>query len=316
MHKINVKQIVIGVLTYVPWLKEKLLSGGTGGSISARYCYSVWLRHLVMAQQYSLSTRPKAVAELGPGDSLGIGLAAMLSGADQYYAFDIVRYSTNERNIQILDELIELFKKRERIPDNSEFPEVKPFLESYEFPSSILTDEILQKNLASGRLEKIREALLCPGEKIDGILIAYVVPWQDLKVIGEEVLDMIYSQAVLEHVEDLPHTYDVLYRALKRGGHISNQIDFRAHGTATSWNGHWAYSNIVWKLIKGSRPYLINRIPYSYHIQLIEKCGFKIVCDKKFQIPGGIKRTHLQKQYKQLSEDDLATSSAFIQAVK
>jgi len=316
MHKIDVSQIVAGILSYVPGLREKLFSGGTGGSTSARYCYSVWLRHLVMAQQHGLSTHPKAVAELGPGDSLGIGLAAMLSGADHYYAFDVVRYSTNERNIQIYDELVELFQKRERIPDNGEFPEVKPYLESYDFPRWILTDKILSLALNRGRLEEIREALLNPGKKIGRMLISYIVPWQDFKVFGGVMLDMIYSQAVLEHVDDLPHTYHCLYRALKPGGYISSQIDFRSHGTATAWNGHWAYPDIVWKLMKGSRPYLINRMPHSAHIQLINKCGFRIVCDNKVQTASGIMRKHLSKQYKQLSDDDLITSGAFIQAVK
>src|SRR5689334_3926898 len=54
---------------------------GTGGSSSARYCYSVWLRHLSMAARLGLNTDPKDVAELGPGHSIGVGLAALLSGA-------------------------------------------------------------------------------------------------------------------------------------------------------------------------------------------------------------------------------------------
>lgn len=32
---------------------------------------------------------------------------------------------------------------------------------------------------------------------------------------------MIFSQAVLEHVDDLEHTYKTLYRWLKKGGIMS-----------------------------------------------------------------------------------------------
>jgi hypothetical protein len=46
-------------------------SQGTEG----RYCYSVWLRHLVSAAANGLNCSPKAVAELGPGDSLVWGSA-------------------------------------------------------------------------------------------------------------------------------------------------------------------------------------------------------------------------------------------------
>src|SRR3977135_940863 len=39
---------------------------------SARYCYSVWLRHLVNAWQQGLHTLPEVVVELGPGSSQGV----------------------------------------------------------------------------------------------------------------------------------------------------------------------------------------------------------------------------------------------------
>src|SRR4030042_6479377 len=125
------KQIIRGVLTYVPEL-DKILPNRTGGTNSARYCYSAWLRHLVLAQKASLWNWPKVVAELGPGDSLGIGLAALLSGAQKYYAFDVVEYADTAVNLDILDELIELFTNREPIPDQNEFPLLQPKLKSYE----------------------------------------------------------------------------------------------------------------------------------------------------------------------------------------
>ncbi len=90
----NVKQLLYGVATFVPGFK-KLRIRGTGGTISARYCYSVWMRHLVIAKENGLNTSPRIVAELGPGDSLGIGLAALIGGCDRYFAFDIVRFANN-----------------------------------------------------------------------------------------------------------------------------------------------------------------------------------------------------------------------------
>lgn len=312
----NIKPLLKGIATYIPGL-FKLASKGTGGTITARYCYSVWLRHLTMAYKNGLSTQPDAIAELGPGDSLGIGLAALISGANNYYAFDIVEYASNKRNIEIFDELINLFKKREKIPDETEFPRVKPYLESYEFPNHILTDERLNEALKQDRIESIRNALLNLGSgNRNNIQISYFVPWYDSKVIKEESIDMIYSQAVMEHVDDLAYTYEILYRWLKPGGFMSHEIDFKSHGTAKEWNGHWAYSDFVWRLIKGKRHYLLNRQPHSAHISLLQKFGFEVVCDMKTKDTSEIERKHLASRFKNMSDDDLITSTAFIQAVK
>ena len=91
-----------------------------------------------------VSTRtPRVVAELGPGDSLGIGLAALLTGADHYVGLDIFAYADSSRNLAVLDELVEMFGARASIPDSNELPDVKPYLPSYEFPGRILSAERL-----------------------------------------------------------------------------------------------------------------------------------------------------------------------------
>lgn len=46
-----------------------------------------------MAYKNGLPVHPDTVAGLGPGDSLGFGLAALISGADKYFAFDVVEQS-------------------------------------------------------------------------------------------------------------------------------------------------------------------------------------------------------------------------------
>lgn len=61
---------------------------------------------------------------------------------------------------------------------------------------------------------------------------------------------------------------------------------------------------------------MINREPYSFHIDLINKIGFNIVYEKKIKDISEIKRKHLASRFRGISEDDLTTSAAFIQAVK
>ena len=227
-----------GVATYVPGL-ERVAGRHTGGSVSARYCYSVWLRHLTMVGAHGLLEHPRVVAELGPGDSLGTGIAALLTGAERLYAFDVVRYADPRQNLRVLDELVALLSRREPIPGEDEFPEVKPRMTSWEFPRTLLDDDRLRGTLAPARLQAIRDALSAPeGSRTGPIRLSYFVPWTSAGVIEQGTVDLVYSQAVLEHVVDLDPTYDALRRWLKPGGFMSHQIDFRSHGLAPEWNGH------------------------------------------------------------------------------
>lgn len=306
------KPLIKGISTFVPGINQ-FHAERTGGTDSARYCYSVWLRHLVMARKNGLNPYPKTVAELGPGDSLGIGLAALISGCNKYFAFDVVEYANVERNLEIFDTLLTLFKNRAAIPGDDEFPKTKPYLEEYDFPADILNENRLQHALEKSRIEKIRHSIIDLQRKDSPII--YKVPWYDANILEKESVDMIYSQAVLEHVDDLLNTYKAMHLWLKSSGYISHQIDFKCHGTANEWNGHWAYSDFIWKLIKGKRPYLLNREPHSTHIAILKEEGYRVVCDKIFKSKSSLTKTALAPRFKSISDDDLTTSGAFIQAV-
>jgi len=165
----------------------------------------------------------------------------------------------------------------------------------------------------------IKDALLnCDNNSFSRrpILIKYCVPWYDSSVLEKESVDMIYSQAVLEHVDNLDSVYQTLFHWLKPNGFMSHQIDFKCHRKAEKWNGHWAYSDFIWKVIRGKRSYLLNREPHSMHINLQKKGGFKILADIRIQNTTGIARKHLAPRFKHLSDDDLTTSGAFIMSVK
>jgi len=267
-----------------------------------------------MAKKNGLNTCPKIVAELGPGDSIGVGLAALISGCDKYFAFDVVEHANVGRNLSIFNELVALFKNRTPIPGDDEWPRVKPQLEDYRFPAYLLDDERLHNALEHSRIERIRNSVRDYG--VEDSVIEYKVPWYEPDVLKAESVDMIYSQAVLEHVDDLGTTYGAMHSWLKPTGFILHTIDFKCHRTADEWNGHWAYSDFMWKLIRGKRPYLLNREPYSTHIKLIKDKGFVITCDKKINSESSLTRDQLAPRFKSISADDLVTSETFILALK
>jgi hypothetical protein len=265
---VSVKTVSEGMLTFLPGLKN-LLNKKTGGTNSARYCYSVWLRHYVkISQALGVQLKGTHIAELGPGDSLGTGIAAMLSGYRKYIAIDSVHHFNTLKNLDVLDDIHRLYTERHPIPDDKEFPLVKPFLEDYSFPSFLfdvsdnLTDE--NKNALAHALEDIGNPLL---------QISYLPAASAYSSDYDATLDLIFSQAVLEHVDDLPSVYEMCRNWLRPGGLMSHTIDFKCHGSSNQWNGHWTYPSWLWRILLGRRKYFINRQPLSRHLELLEKYG-------------------------------------------
>ena len=315
------KQIAYGLTTALPGLgavairlRRGARGGEGGGAGSARYCYSVWLRHLVKAAGNGLDARPATVVEFGPGDSLGIGLAALLSGSEKFCAVDVVQFANPEKNLRIFDELADLFRRRAPIPDAGEFPEVTPRLANHDFPSYILDDARMREALSPGRLGLIRASIAAAADG-DGPVV-YKTPWADYGIIEPESADLIYSQAVMEHIDDLPQAYRAMRRWLKPAGYVSHSIDFRSHRLANGWNGHLAYSDFTWRLIRGRRPYLVNRQPLSAHLALLRAQGFAILEQTGERAAPEVPRQRLAPRFRGMSDDDFTTAVAFIQAQK
>lgn len=283
---------------------------------TARYFYSVWLRHLVKAGQNGLSVHPHTVLELGPGSALGLGLAALMCGAEKYYALDVNHDVDYQKNLEIFDGLVALFRERSPIPDRNEFPKIVPFLDSYQFPGSILTEERLEKSLQGTRLARIRAALTDLEGRRDDTVISYLVPWQDYTVIPPGSIDLIISQAVMEHVSDLETAYRALSVYLKPGGFMSHAIDFKSHDLTKEWNGHWTYSKAEWKTVRKKQVYPINRQPHSKHLAILKSLGLEIVADLKVTADSPIQAKHLSRPFRKLSSEDLTVCDAFIQALK
>ena len=309
----RIKPILYGLATYLPGMVN-IRRLEAGGAYSARYCYSVWLRHLVFAQKNGLNHNPKIVAELGPGDSLGIGLAALVSGSERYFAFDVVEFANLEVNLEVFDELVTLFSEKSPIPGDDEFPRVKPRLDSYEFPAHILGDARLQSSLEQSRLERIKSSVVDP--QSSDSMIQYKVPWFNSDVLEPECVDLIFSQAVLEHVDELEETYKAMFKWLKPDGYMSHVIDFKCHGMSNEWNGHWACSDLVWNWIRGRRPYLLNRAPHSEHIEILERLGFTIISDERSLTESNLSRDRLAPRFRNLTDEDIVTSGAFVQCRK
>lgn len=303
------KFVLFGLATWMPKVFAKL-ARPTGGTDSARYCYSVWLRHLVRAQAAGGHGVPRAVAELGPGDSLGIGLAALLSGVESYYALDVHRYSSNEANLRIFDELVELFERREPIPSGDGFSRIRPPLEDYHFPTGLLSEERLAAALAPERVARLRAELAGGG----GRRITYVVPWEDEKVIAPAGVDMVIAQAVMEYVDDPLAVCRAIRGWLSPGGSACLTIDYTAHHLATRWNEHWSISAPLWWALRGRQPYFLNRMTHGDHACCLREAGFELAVEERVRRDSAIDRADLSARFRRIGEEDLTTSGGYFVA--
>src|SRR5690606_13050796 len=209
------------------------------------------------------------------------------------------------------DELKDYFLSSMDIPHGKGFESVSPMLNDYSYPSDIIKYDTEYFNL---RHKIIKESLLNNSEEI---IIKYIVPWTSTNTSGIGNLDLIFSQAVMEHIEDIAFAYKEMYKYLKKGGIISHQIDFKTHEMTKDWNGHWFISEPVWKFLLRGRKYPINRLPLSSHVNMIKNVGFEI----KSIIPVHRKNPFYNNSKTKVpsvsfTEEDFITSGALIQAIK
>ena len=68
-------------------------------------------------------------------------------------------------------------------------------------------------------------------------------------------------------------------------------------------------------MIRGKCVYLINREPYSRHINSMSKY-FNIICSEKYNNKNNLNRKQLAKKFKNLTDEDLVVASAFIAGKK
>ncbi len=331
--------ILKGVGTYLPGPLAQLLPKhetqfeGRGARTGERQylsmsdyalsCYTSWMRTLVSLREHHIVGPFERVGEIGPGDTLGVGLCALLSGSKQYFALDIVPTITSSEysNLEMLEELIVLFQKREPLPDETMFPKNMPTLASYVFPSDILSEEVLAETLNPERLDDIRRLVkkFTAGEHAEenGLLIKYLVPWtrEDVLAANTGRLDLLVSFAAMEHVDNVEEIYQAQQRLLSTGGIIAHAIDYKCHHTAGLWNGHWTYSELMWKVVRGRCVYLINRWPHSWHWREIKKhfdfCYEIVRTGENF-----LSRADLAKRFTDITDTDLVTRVAFLVARK
>jgi hypothetical protein len=300
-----------GLLSWVPGIRrtfyDRKAAHGTG---SATYCYGVWIKHLALRGAAGMPAPAGTVVEFGPGESIGTGVAALLSGAERYVAIDSVAHMRPEANLAIFHELVRLFRERAPRPMPG-FPPFEQYLDARLFPSAVLDEETLSRALEPARLARIEDAVRALGTGSPDPMLRYFT-WDTLQPVPAGSVELIFSHVVLCHIQDIDGLYRNCRQWLEPGGWMSHHVDFTCLGTATEWNGHRAYGDFAWKVVSGRRPYFVNREPLQTHLELLERHGFDVVHLVRGRHPGGITRAQLAPRYRGISDDDLGTQTGFM----
>ncbi len=300
--KIRIKPFLGGLTTlFVPSVADAMRCRNYP-QVDAAYYYSVWMSHVCIANYFKSWDSPESVLEIGPGKSLGVGIAALLSGVQKYVAFDANPVLPPGTESHLVAELASYFQRK------APFVVSDPNFPTKAFPAELFAAERMSYFLSPEWLERIRFALR---EQND--LLSYL---NDATTLEANSVDYLLSHSVLEHVDDLREMYALMWKCLRPGGYMTHSIDFSSHGTSSEWNGHWSVPDWMWRLMKGKRMYFINRAPLSMHQALLAESGFELKGMYTIKGKSGLTRDELNARFQHLSESDLTTASAFLIARK
>jgi hypothetical protein len=317
-HLLSARLLTGGIKSLLPVRKKYT---GTGGSDSARYCYGAWLRHAAAIAEAVPGLQPRMIAELGPGDSLGLGIAALLSGVERYVALDVLAHTNVDANAEILALLADLFRAHAEIPGEGEFPELYPRVADPRFPAGTLATLGLTPDASDDRVAAIREAIRNSNRSAPAdTLLRYLCPWPTASLEPGSI-DLVVSQAVLQDMDHwtgmdaLSVAFEAMSRWLRPDGAMSHQVNL-AFPDTEHWNQHWAYGELAWKIIRGRRPYYVNRVPASEYLRLCQSNGLEVRAVRPVSAPKGVPYEDLPQRFRHLPPSDYTTSAVHFIAVK
>ncbi|WP_407146216.1 methyltransferase domain-containing protein [Bradyrhizobium sp. ORS 86] len=304
---IKAKSIVKGAASnFIPRFRHS--GTGTDGAFSAEGAYAIFMRYLLALSRAGTSFADKTVVEFGPGSSFGVGIAALLAGARRYYAFDLIDHTDDERNLVIFDVILRMFQTRAPVPIGGWCARIFPLIDDPAFPADLLPDALLAKTLDPDRVSLIRRDLASKG----GL---YIRPRSSANIASaklDEPADVIISESVLEHVDDLKPTYETFARWLTPDGVMAHLIDYGSHNLSDDWNGHWTCSPKTWSLVRGKRAYLINRVPHHGHLKLLADTGMEVVHSQLLRRVDGALIEEFSPEFRSMDPRDATTALASV----
>lgn len=217
----------------------------------------------------------KRLLEYGPGDMPGVAMLMVAHGAEQVLCVDrfpLVRMSP--KNVQIVKLMLEHLSPAQRERAESCF------------------------------IQKAQ-----PQSGFDSRLIDYLVRPSGLSGLQNE-MDLVFSRAVLEHVNDLPATFRDMHAALKPGGIAIHLVDLKSHGLhRRNPLDFLCWPAWLWSLMYSGKG-VPNRLRVNAYRDAATQSGLEILTLEPTlrASPEDVRavRTELATPFRELSEEDLS----------
>lgn len=227
----------------------------------------------------------KTLLEYGPGDLPGVALLMVAHGARKVWCVDrfpMMRLS--EKNIAVLRDLL--------------------------------------GRLSGGALQRARACFVRNGEPDSGFnptRIEYRVHARGLSRL-KDCADMVYSRAVLEHVDDLAATYADMRAALAPDGIAIHLVDLKSHGLhRDNPLDFLTWPDWLWKLMYSHKG-VPNRWRRIHHRQDTQSAGLRLVKLETTSMAATEDvervRQHLANRFRDLDDDELACLGFWLIAQK
>lgn len=217
----------------------------------------------------------KRILEYGPGDVPGVALLLVAHGAEHVTCVDrFPMLNMSDKNVAILTQLLD--------------------------------------GLAGVERARAESCFRIPGDPASGFAeerITYTVGPNGLSML-EDVIDVVLSRAVLEHVNDLTAIFADMWRALKPGGICIHNVDLRSHGLHRQNRLDFlAWSPLLWWCMYGNKG-VPNRWRIDRYRAEVTKAGFALRRLESTETAAreevAAVRPHLARPFRGLSDEDLA----------
>lgn len=155
-----------------------------------------WLHQLNLYIGEPVNIKGKNILELGPGSDLGVGLLMLAMGVKQYNALDV-----NDLVANVPPEFYEtLF-------------------------STISCNTMLFETSGEDLRRQLEKTKQGNNERLN-----YVCKNDfDVGIFGKESIDIVFSQAAIEHFDDVKRTFSQLNEIVRPGGFFVAEIDLGTH---------------------------------------------------------------------------------------